>query len=64
MNDAQAKMSHIAIAQAIKDSQDTFQLRMELFAAVAAELKAKYDALLSAGFTADQALAICVSKTI
>ena len=44
MSNAQQKMNHVALAQAIKDSQETFLLRMELFAAVAAEMKAKYEA--------------------
>lgn len=64
MSDPQQKLNHVALAQAIKDSQDTFLLRMELFAAVAAEMKAKYDALVSAGFTGEQALELCKSKAI
>ncbi len=64
MSNAQQKMNHVALAQAIKDSQETFLLRMELFAAVAAEMKAKYDALLTAGFTSEQALELCKSKAV
>ena len=64
MSNAQQKMNHVALAQAIKDSQETFLLRMELFAAVAAEMKAKYDALVTAGFTAEQALELCKSKAV
>ena len=61
---AQQKMTHVALAQAIKDSNDTFLLRMELFAAIAAEMKAKHDALVNAGFTAEQALELCKSRAI
>jgi hypothetical protein len=61
---SQQKLSQIALSQAIKDSQDTFLLRLELFAAVAAEIKAKYDALVSAGFTPDQAMDLCKSKAV
>ncbi len=64
MNSAPQKLNHIALAQAIKDSQETFQLRLELFSVVAAEMKAKYDALVSAGFTAEQALELCKSRAI
>lgn len=64
MSNAQQKMNHVALAQAIKDSQETFLLRTELFAAVAAEMKAKYDALVTAGFTAEQALELCKSKAV
>jgi hypothetical protein len=64
MNPAAQKLNHIALAQVIKESQDTFQLRLELFSVVAAEMKAKYDALVSAGFTADQALELCKSRAI
>lgn len=64
MSNAQQKIDHIALAQVIKDSQDSFLLRMELIAAVAQELKAKYDALVTAGFTAEQAIDLCKSKAI
>ena len=64
MSNAQQKMSHVALAQAIKDAQDTFLLRMELFAAVAAEMKAKHDALVNAGFTAEQAMDLCKAQAI
>ena len=50
------------ISQAVEDAQEMFMLRCELFAAVAAETKAKYDAFISAGFTAEQALELCKEK--
>ncbi len=64
MSNAQQKLNHVALAQALKDSQDTFLIRMELVAALAAEMKAKYDALVTAGFTAEQALELCKSRAI
>ena len=64
MSNAQQKLNHVALAQALKDSQDTFLIRMELVAALAAEMKAKYDALVTAGFTAEQALELCKSMAI
>lgn len=64
MSGAQQKLNHVAIAQALKDNQDTFLLRMELISAMAAELKAKYDAMISAGFSAEQAIELCKSKAI
>jgi hypothetical protein len=44
-NTPQQKLNHIALAQWIKDSQDNLDIRLELLAAIAAEMKAKYDAL-------------------
>lgn len=64
MSGAQQKLNRVAIAQALKDNQDTFLLRMELISAMAAELKAKYDAMISAGFSAEQAIELCKSKAI
>lgn len=64
MSHERQKFDHVALAQAIKDSQDTFLLRTELFAAVATELKAKHDALVNAGFTPEQALELCKSKAM
>lgn len=64
MNNPQKKLDHVALAQAIKDSQETFLLRLEVFAAVAAEMKATYDALVSAGFTVEQALELCKAEAI
>ena len=46
-----AENEPVALAPGNWDSQETFLLRMELFAAVAAEMKAKYNALVNAGFT-------------
>ena len=64
MSGAQQKLNHVAISQALKDNQDTFLLRMELISAMAAELKAKYDAMVSAGFTAEQAIELCKAKAL
>lgn len=64
MNDAQQRLNGLAVVQAIKDSQDNFAIRMELFHVVAAEIKAKYDALVGAGFTAEQALDICKARAM
>lgn len=62
MNQPQQKLNALALAQAIKDSKDTFLLRMELLAQVAAEMKAKHEALVNAGFTSEQAIELIKSK--
>lgn len=64
MSNAQQKLDRLALAQAIKDTQDTFLIRMELFAIIAAETKAKYDALINAGFTSEQALELCKANAV
>lgn len=48
-----------AIVQAIKDARESFLLRTELFEIMAQESKAKYDAFLAVGFSAEQALVLC-----
>jgi hypothetical protein len=63
-NVPQAKLNAIALAQAIQDAKETFMLRAELMAVIATEMKQKYDALITAGFTAEQALELCKSKAI
>lgn len=64
MNEKRKEFPHVEIVQAIKNSRDTFMLRTELFAVMAADLKAKYDSLVGAGFTAEQALELCKSQAI
>lgn len=64
MNNPRTKLNHIALSQAITDSQADFLLRLELFAVVATEIKAKYDALVNAGFTQDQALELCKARVM
>lgn len=64
MSSQQQKANTIEMVQAIKDSQESYLLRIELFAVVATEIKAKYDALVSAGFTSEQALELCKSRAM
>jgi hypothetical protein len=63
-NAPQAKLNAIALSQAIQDAKETFMIRAEMMAVIAAEMKQKYDALITAGFTAEQALELCKSKAI
>lgn len=64
MSSQEQKTIHIEIARAIKASQESFMLRTELFALAAADMKAKYDALVTAGFTSEQALDLCKAKAL
>ena len=52
------KMMAIDIAQALKTQSDRWPILLELYAAEAKEKKAKFDAYIDAGFTADQAIAL------
>ena len=54
-----AAENNAKLVHAIKDARDSFLLRTELFAVIAAETKAKYDAYLAHGFTPEQALFLC-----
>lgn len=64
MNPPQQELNRLALAKAIKESQDTHLLRLELFDCIATEMKAKYDALLKAGFGAEQALELLKARAI
>lgn len=44
------------LAELIRQARDEFMMRTELFAVVAAESKAKYDAFVAVGFSPEQAL--------
>jgi hypothetical protein len=52
------KMMAIDFAQALKTQADRWPILLELYAADAKEKKAKFDAYIDAGFTADQAIAL------
>ena len=52
------KMMAINMAQALKTQADRWPILLELYAADAKEKKAKFDAYIDAGFTADQAIAL------
>ena len=52
------KMMAINMAQALKTQADRWPMLLELYAADAKEKKAKFDAYIDAGFTADQAIAL------
>ena len=57
-----SKNMKLDMMQAIKDAQDQFLMRTELFKVVASEDKAKFDAYVSAGFSQDQALALVIGR--
>lgn len=64
MNNPQKKLDHIAIAESLKAHQDNFLLRTEIFATMAVELKARFDALKTAGFNDEQALELIKAQVI
>lgn len=64
MDNMQQKIKHLELVQILKEAKETFLMRTELFAVVALELKAKYEALVSAGFTQDQALELIKHKAL
>jgi hypothetical protein len=63
-NTTTQKLNAIALSQAVQDSKENFLLRQELFLVVASDLKAKYDALITAGFNTEQALDLLIGKAI
>lgn len=50
------------LAELIKKAREDFMMRTELFAVIAAETKAKFDAYVAVGFTGEQALRLCMDK--
>ena len=50
------------MAELIKEAHDDFMMRTELFAVIAAETKAKYDAYIAVGFSPEQALRLCMDR--
>lgn len=60
MND---QPKRLALAEIIRTAREDFMMRTELFAVVAAETRAKYEAYVAVGFTADEALALCIGAT-
>lgn len=49
----------LELTRMIKEARDSFLMRLELFDVMAMDTKAKYDAYLSAGFSAEHALFLC-----
>lgn len=56
------KIAGAEMAELIKEAHDDFMMRTELFAVIAAETKAKYDAYIAVGFSPEQALRLCMDR--
>lgn len=59
MSNTSNRTRDLELTRCIKEARDSFLIRVEMFEVMAMESKAKYDAYLSAGFSAEQALHLC-----
>lgn len=64
MNTPSKKLSSLELAQLLQDAEKNWPTMLELYAQVAKETKAKYDALIEAGFTVAQAMELLKAKAI
>lgn len=58
------RLVSINLAALLEQQRATKDLRLEMYESLAAELKEKYDALINAGFTPDQALILLKEKAL
>lgn len=60
----QNKLAMLAVAQGLKDAEANWPTNLEIFAMLAKHLKAKFDALVEAGFTTEQAIELLKAKAL
>lgn len=53
----------VAVAQAIKKMNEQWLHEVEMIRMVCKIVKARYDGFIAAGFTAEQALVLCLKRT-
>jgi len=64
MNTPSKKLSSLELAQLLQDAEKNWPTMLELYAQIAKETKAKFDALVDSGFTPVQALELIKAKAI